>query len=416
MSWNDQDIDHLFQGAKAPEPPPFEEAFWTEMEAMLPPENHPVDAVFREAKAPVPPFREAYWAEMEAMLPQKKRRAAAFWWFSGGAAMVALALALWYFAGSTETTGNNRVAANQGAAGEATGPDSKGRKSSAPIDGPAQRIKTTAPVIAPATPAGPRASSTSSVPGDGSSPERTSADTPHQGEPLPQQTAGIISATTGAVTPLNPLPFEYELDDVGRRLPDAELPKPARFYAQLSMGVGQSAQRNVPGASDFLHYYSAGGGLYTRVDNMVLTFGLNGRVDFTDNIVRTVGTQTPGNRVETRYKQLYSIETPASLGYTLGRNVITATVTPGFQTGFSGQENEFVEETQVRSERTSGKVKNSRTLTMEFGLSYWRVLQPDWQLGVGMNFDALRPFNNALFSGEQRMAPLNGQIILRRTF
>jgi hypothetical protein len=345
--------------------------------------------------------------------------------------MVVLALSLWYFAGSTETRGNDRVAANH----SATGKPIEGGKSSLPLHNTESNEHTEAPHdhtdataetqshasqrYAPSLQQGEVTIRHAGMndPASTIQPQvNTAGNDIRQGETLPEQPSGTISATAGTVSPLNPLPFGYELDEVGRRLPDAKLPRPARFYAQLSVGAGQSAQRNVIGSSDFLHYYAVGGGLYTRVDNMVLTFGLNGRVDFTDNIVRTVGTETPGNRIETSYKQLYSIETPASLGYTLGRNVITATVTPGFQTGFSGQEREYVAETQVRSEQTSGKIKNSRTLTMEFGLSYWRVLQPDWQIGAAVNFDALRPFNNSLFAGEQRIAPLNGQLILRRTF
>lgn len=430
MSWTDQDIDHLFQGAKAPEPPPFEESFWTEMEGMLPPANDDIDLLFKGAVAPgPPPFKEAYWTEMEALLPpQKKRRVAALWWFSGGAAMLALALSAWYFAGGTNATANKPAVAAESAATEkeavdaqtanVTGntaeslenaaheypavssvPQNKGGKNAVPVD----RAFQTLPVNYP-------------IPNDRLSAANAAEDIRH-GESLPDETPGTISTTAAVVNPLNPLPFDYELDEVGRRLPDEKQPHPSRFYVQVSAGIGQSAQRDVVGSSDFLHYYSVGGGLFTRVDNVVLTFGLSGRVDFADNIVRTVGTETPGNRIETRYNQLYSLETPASLGYTLGRNVIAATVTPGFQTGFSGQENEFQEETHIRSDRTSGnRVKNARTLTMEFGLSYWRTLQPDWQIGAAVNFDALRPFNNSLFAGEQRMAPLNGQLILRRTF
>jgi hypothetical protein len=126
--------------------------------------------------------------------------------------------------------------------------------------------------------------------------------------------------------------------------------------------------------------------------------------------------KTSAHRIDTRYSELYSVEMPVSLGFNFGRNTFSATLTPGYQVGFSGKESEFENDVMVRDERTSGKVENSKTLTMEFGLSYWRTLQPNLYLGAAINADAIRPFNPNNFIGDQRMLPVNGQIVLRRTF
>lgn len=204
---------------------------------------------------------------------------------------------------------------------------------------------------------------------------------------------------------------------VSRTLPDAHFPKPERFYLQASAGIGQSGQRNVPAASDLLHYYAVGGGLFKRVDGMILTFGLTGRVDFTRNVVNSqTDPLASTHRIDTRYSQLYSIETPVSIGFNFGRNTFGATLTPGFQTGFTGQQSEYQNQQLVRYGNVAGKVQNSKTLTMEVGVNYWRTLQPNWYLGAAFNVDAIRPFSPGTFNGQQRLLPVNGQITLRRAF
>jgi hypothetical protein len=193
-----------------------------------------------------------------------------------------------------------------------------------------------------------------------------------------------------------------------------DFPKPSRFYLQASAGIGQSAQ-HVVGESDFLHFYTVGGGLYKKLDRMVFTFGANVRVDFARNILYTT---YPSNntRIDTKYSQLYSFEMPVSFGYESGRNSIVATVIPGFQTAFSGNRTETQNEEVVRSEQAFGKISNAKTLTMEIGANYYRSLAPNWYVGIGLNVDILKPFNSTMYAGDQRLLPLNGQLSLRRTF
>lgn len=148
---------------------------------------------------------------------------------------------------------------------------------------------------------------------------------------------------------------------------------------------------------------------------MVFTFGANVRVDFTKNILYTAYPSS-NTRIDTKYSQLYSFEMPVSMGYESGRNSIVATVTPGFQTAFSGNQQETQNEVLVRSEQAFGKISNAKTLTMEIGANYWRSLAPNWYAGLGLNVDILKPFNSTMYAGEQRLLPFNGQLSLRRTF
>ncbi|MDH4474501.1 MAG: hypothetical protein QE487_17985 [Fluviicola sp.] len=401
MSWNDQDIDQLFKGAKAPEPAAFQESFW---------------------------------AEMEAMLPEQKRKKAGVWWIASGAAtLVLLVGGVFLYLNQSGQTNHTLVAKSKMYANK----PSVDRKSAAE-----QVIVETVSVNDPVSSKG-RFSGTD---------EASCGNAMHTKNgivrmtPSGQVLTDVITIENTSLLPSFSVNQQVEELVIVDRLPanDVEFgnplvftansnelptdcytyktcaaksinfPKPARFYLQTTAGIGQSAQ-HVVGQSDLVHFYTIGGGLYKKLDRMVFTFGANMRVDFTKNILYTT---YPSNstRIDTKYSQLYSFEMPVSMGYESGRNSIVATVTPGFQTAFSGNQQETQNEVVVRSEQTFGKISNAKTLTMEIGATYWRSLAPNWYAGLGMNVDILKPFNSTMYAGEQRLLPLNGQLSLRRTF
>jgi len=401
MSWNDQDIDQLFKGAQAPEPAPFQESFWS---------------------------------EMEAMLPAQKRKKVGFWWIISGAATLALLVGgtFLYVNQSGQTTHtlaakstshantpsvDNKSTATQPVAetpsanetistkGRFTGTDeascgnAKHTKNGAIKTTPSDHLMpnddlTDNTPFRSTTPVAPQAEElviVDRLPPYGLEFNRTSR-FPEKNSSIPTDCKNLHSCMLEATT----------------------FPKAPRFYVQASAGIGQSAQ-HVVGQSDLVHFYTVGGGLYKKLDRMVFTFGANVRVDFTKNILYTTYPSS-NTRVDTKYSQLYSFEMPVSMGYEAGRNSIVATLTPGFQTAFSGNQQETQSNVVVRSEQTFGKISNAKTLTMEIGATYWRSLAPNWYAGLGMNVDILKPFNSTMYAGEQRLLPFNGQLSLRRTF
>lgn len=404
MSWNDQDIDQLFKGAKAPEPAAFQESFWS---------------------------------EMEAMLPEQKRKKAGLWWITTGAATLVLLLggAFWIANQSSEEIhlssqmrpflGMNRF---EGVSKDVTHLLQSAKTYGSPVENgfcltaylDAQRensgilssnntpnFGSPEQVIQEVTPA-ENLVTTSIVTSEPQTEELVTVDELPKIEPFHQYSPhdGLYAAT-GDV----PADCETFRACAAKSI---DFPKPSRFYLQASAGIGQSAQ-HVVGQSDLVHFYTVGGGLYKKLDRMVFTFGANARVDFTKNILYT-SYPSSNTRVDTKYSQLYSFEMPVSVGYESGRNSIVATVTPGFQTAFSGNQQETQNEVVVRSEQTFGKISNAKTLTMEIGANYWRSLAPNWYMGLGLNVDILKPFNSTMYAGEQRLLPLNGQLSLRRTF
>ena len=399
MSWNDQDIDQLFKGAKAPEPAAFQESFWS---------------------------------EMEAMLPEQKRKKAGLWWIVSGAATLVL------------LAGGMFWVANQPEEGARLASQMKPFFSDNHLDVVSKRVTES---FRPGVPCGTidlmkdpsyfnsfnERNSTLLVKTPKSIVSNQSPLTSNPNANLINDTDIKSEQTKDELVIVDQLPpYVFDFNRVNGcpekyisvttdcknlhscMLEATTFPKAPRFYVQASAGIGQSAQ-HVVGQSDLVHFYTVGGGLYKKLDRMVFTFGANVRVDFAKNILYT-SYPSSNTRVDTKYSQLYSFEMPVSMGYESGRNSIVATVTPGFQTAFSGNQQETQNEVLVRSEQTFGKISNAKTLTMEIGANYWRSLTPNWYVGLGLNVDILKPFNSTMYAGEQRLLPLNGQLSLRRTF
>lgn len=376
MNWNDQDIDQLFKGVKAPELPPFEEDFWKEIEGQLPP---------------------------------RKRRKTAVWWFGGGFALL-VALTGWWVSQPDEVS-------HAGLASSAH-PVQPGITVQSGQENAVQTV-TQSPVETVQTRAAYQRTAQRSTLRNRITENREMAEMP----PLKEvkRTLDAAAVTDPQPTVVNPLPFatvRYPgVGVVARHIQDPEPYRAYRFYAEMTAGAGQSYRRSVNGSGGLLHYYSCGAGVQTQAGRVMVSFGINLRADFLYNLVSREYIDYASNRkLETRYKQLYSVETPISLGLIQGRNTFGLQVIPGFQAGFSGREAETVNEQLVRSEQVTGKVDDSKTLTMETGVFFRRTLAPQWQFGCALNADILRPFGAPTFAGQQRILPLNGQISLRYTF
>lgn len=201
----------------------------------------------------------------------------------------------------------------------------------------------------------------------------------------------------------------------------ADLPKKVsdesnQWYLELGPTIGQSPylssnqKRNAAGGAVL------GGGYTKRIDNAFVSFGLQARMEgfggldyretnFSPNIVRTVSV-----------KQLYSIDIPLKFGYAFGKSEISFAVTPGIQLFVHGKEQIMQNQVVQRQDSYTGKVEHSNSLTMEFGFQYYYNLSSKYSIGAKVNADVLRPFHTDYYLGKLSSFPVNGQIVIRRTF
>lgn len=188
------------------------------------------------------------------------------------------------------------------------------------------------------------------------------------------------------------------------------------WYLELGFTLGQSpylsqnAKRNLVGGAVL------GGGISKRIDQVSVNFGLQARIEgfgglnyqennFANDMTRIVSV-----------KQLYSLDFPLRFNYHVKRSSFGFAVIPGIQLFIQGREQIFQNQQITREGNYLGKVEHSSTLSMEMGFNYDYQLTPKYSLGLRLNADVLRPLHTDYYLGKSASIPLNGQVILRRTF
>ena len=190
----------------------------------------------------------------------------------------------------------------------------------------------------------------------------------------------------------------------------------SEWYMELGPTVGQSPYLSPEQKRNVVTGAVLGGGYTKRIDNAFVSFGLQARMEgfggldyretnFSPNIERTVSV-----------KQLYSLEVPLRFGYTFGRSELSFGVTPGLQLFIHGKERITENQIVQREDSFTGKVEHSNSMTMECGFQYYYHFSPKWSVGAKINADILRPFHTDYYLGKSTGLPVNGQIVLRRSF
>lgn len=199
-------------------------------------------------------------------------------------------------------------------------------------------------------------------------------------------------------------------------LPQQKTRESSEWYTELGPTLGQSPYLSPNQKRNLVSGAVFGGGYTKRIDNAFVSFGLQARLEgfggleyretnFSPNIVRTVSV-----------KQLYSLEIPLKFGYAFGRSEFALGVVPGIQLFIHGKERITENQVVKREDSFTGKVEHSNSLTMEFGLQYYYNFNARWSLGAKLNADILRPFHTDYYLGKSTGLPVNGQILLRRSF
>ncbi len=188
------------------------------------------------------------------------------------------------------------------------------------------------------------------------------------------------------------------------------------WYVELGATMGQSPYLSPDKKRNLVGGVVLGGGYTKKIDRTFISFGLQARMEgfgglsyqesnFSQNMVRTVSV-----------KQLYSLELPLRFGFSFKRSEISLSAVPGVQLFIHGKEQITQNQMVQRQGNYTGKVEHSNTLSMEFGIQYYYHLSPKYSIGAKLQADVLRPFHTDYYLGTLSALPLNGQLVLRRTF
>lgn len=393
-----------------------------------------LDQLFRNAHAAEgqePLFVPEFWSEMEALLPPEKKNRGFLPWISV-AAVTLLFLGLAWYPGTkarvSPLENKQLVSANDAqkqlsepniaeAISDASG---NGSSSSATVQA-GIRESENSPVHFK-----PRVRTTSGIALNA----QTAEEDEKPGMEKPQVSGQKSATETSAETKpdentlmedpnIDRLKTKELAENTGREIEPLQnrmKPEENSWYLELGPTIGQSPylspeeNRNIVGGAVL------GGGYMKKIDKAFVSLGLQARVEgfgglnyretnFSQNMTRTVSV-----------KQLYSLEFPLRFGYAFRRSEVSFGVVPGIQLFIHGKEQIIQNQVVQREGNYTGKVEHSNSMSMEFGFQYYYHLTPKYSIGAKLQADVLRPFHTDYYLGKLAGFPLNGQIVLRRTF
>jgi len=379
-----------------------------------------LDALFKNAEAttPVPAFEDAFWTEMETMLPAKKRKGVIlFWWMSGAAVITVMSvlLAMHYF-GTQEQKDGIRKSSLQDKH-DISLPDSKQTgNANESSDAKFQN-----------TPSGDLQQNNFFIPNVDKRPANglneniveNNTDTPNTDEPVIAENEIPVVKMEESDLVLNKRNFvrtyPVVLNDVARENEEGfKLP----LYTEFAIGYGQSYKR-IEFSNNWSTQFRLTAGLTQEVPGMLLSAGLAFRAEMPNNLsyvkVESNLSSTTKSYVS-EYRGLYSVEFPLEAAGRFGRNALGLFFVPGIQLGYTGNKSYYENNNLVSRERESGAIEDAKTMTMECGLKYSYDISEHLMLTGSCTFDIVRPFQSAYYQGDNRDYPATFFVGLRRNF
>jgi len=397
-----------------------------------------LDALFKNAEAAgsVPAFDDAFWTEMEAMLPAKKRVGVIFWWTSGAALVLGIAILI----GVTQF--DHEVAFARGrhlAPAEVENQDngSTDQKTVTPNENDesvsandhditeknSMKTRSITSISSPA-PLRERTqirnkNKTGSFQGNDDIPEKNVVETPsiafNPADSNEKTETPKTEYTFAANADLTKKGFVFTepivLNDVQV---DRSTGNGFPIYSEFAIGYGQSYKR-ITFSNNWATQFRFTVGLTKEVPGMQLSAGLALRAEMPNNL-SYVRTENGSTSSVNEYRGLYSVEFPMEAMGKFGRNGLGLLFVPGIQLGYTGNRSYYQNSELMTRERSSGTMESAKTMTMECGLKYAYDISEYLQFTSSCTFDMVRPFQSAYYQGDNQDYPVTFFVGLRKKF
>lgn len=391
-------------------------------------EDEDIDQLFRDsAKQMDVPFQDAFWNEMEAMMPQKKKKKGFFWIFGTTFTVIAALIA-----GTLLFPTQRPVSAKLNSASEVN---------STPTD-----VVAISP-IAQATLFETNKTTETSLEEKAQHTNFKFTDQAprfeNRASKNPFLTEGAISAHTSSNTrkinppflkPFTPqntenqteteirLPFRSMSTSIGlqpNKIIEMQLKNRREnpWFLQLNAGIAQAYLRD---ASTVSPTFSIGIGYQKQVANLAFSAGLQVQNMFINSLEinrtsRVYHFASTTYQQEIQIKQLYTLELPLSISMIKNRHTFSVGLTPGYLISSLVKVREFENGTLEQQSNYLGQRIGLKSLSLKPHVGYQMQVNKAWQVGIQIQTQLLDQVDPTPFAGESRKFPLTGQFTIRKT-
>ncbi len=194
------------------------------------------------------------------------------------------------------------------------------------------------------------------------------------------------------------------------------LPIRNQFYAQLLGGISQSM---VIPSSETNYNIGVGVGFQMNKGNFRINTGLNGLWGFHNNLLltRQAKVYSFGSEIvqyELKYKEIFSLEADLSIGYQFSKHIIRVGVRPSFIVGTKVGYREKVGNDEL-AENFYGITQGIQRFGIKPMLGYTYLLKKDFSIGFNIGMQLMPLIDEKFVSGLNRTAPIDGQLFIRKT-
>lgn len=386
MNWNEKDIDQLFKNSS--EKLSFE-------------------------------YKDAYWKEMEALLPPKKKDGF-FWLFTASSFAVLLLIGIFYSPVKVEHSSIANTSKEQKPKEKYVASFSQEKK---------ERKKHSDLHSNNTQNATPQKRETNTL--SNNSLEKSSKNTPDLNvsklsvTPSQNTEKRLKNSPTNQkkVISVNRLPLrEWKTKQEKNIIPihpaTKTPPIQTRLYIEGALGISQSLitpNKKIGGL------YGLGFGVQIRKSRWNFTIGVNGTIGSHNDIrlTRTAKQYSFGStevRYDFYYRQLFSVEGNFSVGALFGKHELSLGISPSFMVS---------NKIELKRGLKGGVVEESSFLGYMEGINRWNLkptfgyayhFNRGWQVGVRGRIQLFNTFQPTFIQQENTHFPVDGQIFLRKTF
>lgn len=391
-------------------------------------EDEDIDQLFRDSAKQIDvPFQDAFWDEMEAMLPQKKKKKGFFWIFRTSFTVIAAVIA-----GTFLFPTQRPVSAKLKSVSE---------------------VKSTPTDVVAISPIAQTTSLETNKTTDTNVDEKTqhahfksndqASRFENRASKNPFLTEGAISAHTSSNTgKINPpllksftsqntenqseseirLPFRSMSTSIGLQ-PSKNIEMQLKnrrdnpWFLQLNAGIAQAYLRD---ASTVSPTFSIGIGYQKQVVNLAFSAGLQVQNMFVNSLEIT-RTSRVYHFASTTYeqkiqiKQLYTLEIPLAVSMIKNRHTFSVGLTPGYLIGSLVKVREFENGSLEQQNNYLGQRIGLKSMSLKPHVGYQMQVNKAWQVGIQIQTQLLDQIDLTPFAGEARKFPLTGQFTIRKT-
>jgi hypothetical protein len=386
-----------------------------------------IDQLFKDSANQMNvPFQESYWTEMEALLPQTKKKKGLGWIFGGTIACLALISTFFFPENGVESKDNvNQTAINQPNKTEKfvaqttsvtlknqpqeiiqiTDNQSKSNKD--------KSISTNRQFNKFQSLASSEVLDGSEQIGDVS--HKFKKEENEVAVPIQSADYELVSMQKLPVTPIfmqeNFLISSNFKNNFSKR-------KSHSMFLQIGAGLTESHMQTSEG--NWMPTINIGAGYQYSPQGLGFSAGLNLNTSFSDNLeinrkskVYNFGsTNYEQNFI---YKQIYTLELPVSVDFRKNRQTFSLGIAPTFIAGSLMRFSQLENGNLSQDEYYIGQKVGLNHFGLKPSLAYQLELAKGWNVGIQLSTQLMNQVDDSQFIGTNRNNPLSGQITIRKT-